>query len=236
MRVLVVDDDLKSCDFIKNEIERDFENVIVECYDFLPDIENLSNDYDVIFLDIFVNNQSGIDYAKQLKKRFIKPVIVFISNKRELIFQTQEISPLCFIRKSEFDYDYAVFKCLFEEKIREKKVYTFDLNKTVNKKKVSQIKLKLDDIIYVECYMHELIIHTHFEEYVAKMTMKKFLNMIKGENCFIQIHRSYAINMNYIYSIENNNVCMINGRNHNILEIGRTYKKNFKNKFQKFLL
>lgn len=121
MRVLVVDDDLKSCEFIKNEIEKDFENVNVECYDFLPCIENLSNDYDVIFLDIFVNNQSGIDYAKQLKKHFFKSAIVFISCKRELIFQTQEISPLCFIRKSEFDYDYTVFKCLFQEKRKAKK-------------------------------------------------------------------------------------------------------------------
>ena len=77
MRVLVIDDDLKSCELIKRSLEKDFKKVVVECYDFLPDIENLSDDYDLIFLDIVFDHHNGIDYSKQLKKRLIEPNIVF---------------------------------------------------------------------------------------------------------------------------------------------------------------
>ena len=235
MRVLVIDDDLKSCELIKRSLEKDFKKAVVECYDFLPDIENLSDDYDLIFLDIVFDHHNGIDYSKQLKKRLIEPNIVFISNQKELIFQTQEVSPLCFIRKSAFDYDYAVFKGLFEEKGKTRKTYTFELDKSANKQKISQIKLVLDNIVYVECYMHELIIHTQTEEYVSKITLKDFLELVQDKECFIQIHRSYAVNMNYIYSVDTHRVFMMNEDSQNVLEIGRTYKKEFKKKFQEFV-
>ena len=57
MRVLVIDDDLKSCELIKRSLEKDFKKVVVECYDFLPDIENTA------FLD-------GPDYNWKVIKAF----------------------------------------------------------------------------------------------------------------------------------------------------------------------
>ena len=59
MRVLVIDDDLKTCELIKRSLEKDFKKAVVECYDFLPDIENLSDDYDLIFLDIVFDHHNG---------------------------------------------------------------------------------------------------------------------------------------------------------------------------------
>ena len=36
------------------------------------------------------------------------------------------------------------------------------------------------------------------------------MEQVKQAHCFIQIHRSYAINMKYIYRIDKNHINMVN--------------------------
>ena len=43
---------------------------------------------------------------------------------------------------------------------------------------MAYITLMSDDIIYAECYAHELIIHTYEHEYAVKMTLKKFMEQV----------------------------------------------------------
>ena len=56
------------------------------------------------------------------------------------------------------------------------------------------------------------------------------------KNCFIQIHRSYAINMKYIYRIDKNHINMVNEESKNELEIGRKYKKEVNEAFRNYLM
>lgn len=112
----------------------------------------------------------------------------------------------------------------------------FELNKGMNKNQMAYITLMSDDIIYAECYAHELIIHTYEHEYAVKMTLKKFMEQVKPAHCFIQIHRSYAINMKYIYRIDKNHINMVNEESKNELEIGRKYKKEVNEAFRNYLM
>lgn len=236
MRFLIIDDDLSYIKKLEEKLKKEFKNAFITYYTALPDIRDISKGYDVVFLDIVIKQESSVEFSKLLKNKFDKLAIVFISNKNELIFQTQEISPLCFIRKSDFEYDFTIFKGLWHERNLQLKEFTFELDKSMNKKKVSHIKLSLDDIVYVECYFHELIIHTYTNEYVVKMTLKNFLAIVESGNCFVQIHRAYAVNMNYVYNVEKDYVNMIDNQSKNELEIGRTYKKNFTKVYKEFLI
>ena len=112
----------------------------------------------------------------------------------------------------------------------------FELNKGMNKNQMAYITLMSDDIIYAECYAHELIIHTYEHEYAVKMTLKKFMEQVKQAHCFIQIHRSYAINMKYIYRIDKNHINMVDEESKNELEIGRKYKKEVNEAFRNYLM
>lgn len=40
----------------------------------------------------------------------------------------------------------------------------FELNKGMNKNQMAYITLMSDDIIYAECYAHEIVIHTYEHE------------------------------------------------------------------------
>ena len=134
------------------------------------------------------------------------------------------------------DNDFKVFNQLYDEECKNEMKLIFELNKGMNKNQMAYITLMSDDIIYAECYAHELIIHTYEHEYAVKMTLKKFMEQVKQAHCFIQIHRSYAINMKYIYRIDKNHINMVNEESKNELEIGRKYKKEVNEAFRNYLM
>ena len=59
--------------------------------------------YDVIFLDIEMPEINGIDVCKKIREFSSDSLVVFISNKEELVFQTFEVQPFRFIRKEAFE-------------------------------------------------------------------------------------------------------------------------------------
>lgn len=58
--------------------------------------------YDVLFLDIDMPQLNGIDLTRNARKLGVQSAVVFISNKEEMVFQTFEVQPLYFLRKSHF--------------------------------------------------------------------------------------------------------------------------------------
>lgn len=187
-------------------------------------------------MDVLLGDESGIDYANSIKDYYSHMTLVFLSHQDNLIFKTQKISPICFIRKSNFDEDFQMFCAVYENKQRENIKITFQLHSSENKTNETSITLHANDIIYVECYSHELIIHTHKNEYIVKMTLKEFLKNVKTLKCFTQVHRSYVINMDYIYSRSKTIIHMINDDPKNEVPISKRYKRSFNDTYGEFQL
>lgn len=234
MYFTIMDDDRAFGETLKNKLESEY-HAVVDVYHGMIDLDQIKHVPDILFLDVIFENGTGVDYAKKYKEKFDSQ-IVFVSSKSSLIFKTQGLKALCFIRKSHLDNDFKVFKQLYDEECKNEMKLIFELNKGMNKNQMAYITLMSDDIIYAECYAHELIIHTHEHEYAVKMTLKKFMEQVKQAHCFIQIHRSYAINMKYIYRIDKNHINMVNEESKNELEIGRKYKKEVNEAFRNYLM
>ena len=214
-----MDDDRAFGETLKNKLESEY-HAVVDVYHGMIDLDQIKHVPDILFLDVIFENGTGVDYAKKFKEKFDSQ-IVFVSSKSSLIFKTQGLKALCFIRKNHLENEMKLI---------------FELNKGMNKNQMAYITLMSDDIIYAECYAHELIIHTYEHEYAVKMTLKKFMEQVKQAHCFIQIHRSYAINMKYIYRIDKNHINMVNEESKNELEIGRKYKKEVNKAFRNYLM
>ena len=58
--------------------------------------------------------RSDFYFIQKYKEKFDSQ-IVFVSSKSSLIFKTQGLKALCFIRKSHLDNDFKVFKQLYDE-------------------------------------------------------------------------------------------------------------------------
>lgn len=236
MQCLIIDDDINIMGAIKNKLLKYYPNGEIDCFSNVPDIAGLEKQYDLAFVDLVLEGATGIKVAEVLKRRFKGIGIVFISNQDHLIFQTQIVNPICFIRKGNLDEDFITFYALYEDKIDRDLRITFRLNRSIDVLGQKSITLRANDIVYLECYLHGIIVHTHNEEFIVKSTLADFLKQVESMNCFIQIHRGYAINMNYIYKANTDSVNMLNGETRNQIVISKKYRKIFKNAYEEFKL
>lgn len=87
-----------------------------------------------------------------------------------------------------------------------------------------QIILNIKRIVYVESYGHNVIIHTENGEFKSKKKLSELLNQIEYFD-FIQIHKSYVVNEEFINSVSSKCVIL-----NNLIELplGRKYSKNVK--------
>lgn len=235
MEFLIIDDDTHFTKILSNEIKEVFLESNIILLTSLDQLGDINNKFDVIFLDVMVNNVMTTEYVLELKNKYPEAVIVFISTFSNLIFNTQFAKPLCFIRKSNFKEDFKVFYNLYKIEKKHNLYLKFELDKTIDKHSMDYVQLLLEDIIYVECFNHELIIHTYRNEYVVKLSLKKFFMMIKNVEWFVQTHKAYAVNLNYVYKINNDSINMLDELSKNEVQLGRRYKKEFKKKFKEYM-
>lgn len=113
MYFTIMDDDRAFGETLKNKLESEY-HAVVDVYHGMIDLDQIKHVPDILFLDVIFENGTGVDYAKKFKEKFDSQ-IVFVSSKSSLIFKTQGLKALCFIRKSHLDNDFKVFKQLYDE-------------------------------------------------------------------------------------------------------------------------
>ena len=113
MYFTIMDDDRAFGETLKNKLESEY-HAVVDVYHGMIDLDQIKHVPDILFLDVIFENGTGVDYAKKYKEKFDSQ-IVFVSSKSSLIFKTQGLKALCFIRKSHLDNDFKVFKQLYDE-------------------------------------------------------------------------------------------------------------------------
>ena len=91
MRILVCDDDQDYAELIVSDLNKFFDN---KFFDININIINnnfdlyLKEKCDICFMDIDLKNQSGISIVKNLKKNNKNMIIIFVSAREDLVFDT----------------------------------------------------------------------------------------------------------------------------------------------------
>ena len=74
--------------------------------------------YDLVFMDIEMPGPDGIEVCRRLRRKNENTLVIFISNKEELVFQSFEVRPFRFIRKSEFESQLPALAAAVEVELR----------------------------------------------------------------------------------------------------------------------
>lgn len=184
------------------------------------------NEADILFSDIDMPLLSGIELRKKIKE---VPVCVFITSYPEHAADSYEVETFDFLIKPiNFER--------FQNTISRIEMYFSLLNKANLYDKIenedeifikeghTQIKLKSTDILYLEALKDYTLIVTPTKKHCVLSSLG---NLLKENHfsSFIRIHRSFAIQKNFIKKIGTNEVHL----NDTIsLPIGRSYKENLK--------
>ena len=205
-RVAICEDDVKQLEYLNICIEKILKkiNAFYEILLFKSGedlIKNGIDNIDIFLLDIQMSGLSGMDIAKILRDNDNDSEIIFITGIVDYIQEGYKVRAYRYLLKPiNFEELEENFLSCIED--ISKKSNKFILLK--NKNEMSRVLIK--DITYIEVIIRDIIIHTVYDKsYSMKNSMDNIENSLKKYN-FFRCHRSYLINIDYIETIQKNEV------------------------------
>lgn len=180
-----------------------------------------SNTADLIFLDIEMPGESGLDFARRLDA---DSMVIFTTAYSEYALESYDVEAIDYlvkpIRRERFDR--AVERALTYRNLvsnsgekRDDEEPEFIIVKSDRK----YIRVKLDEIRYIEGLKDYVIIHLAERKVVTRMTVKSMEDLLP-QGRFIRISKSYIVSKDKVDSFDNKDVTIGNRE----LAIGATYR------------
>ena len=222
------------------------ENIDINCDVFLDGstlvraIKEQKTYFELIFLDIEMNNMNGIQAAQILREMEIYSLIVYISSHEKYIKDLFCTEPFRFLAKPINRGElHDVFLSAYKKIRRKTEYYTFTYNKSL-------IKIPFKQIAYFESRNRIILIHLVnanaliFNRNSSEPFIDRFygkMNDVEKEIAstdyrFLRIHQSYLVNFDYIKSITFTSAFMIDGTE---LHISEDRQKQIRTLFCKIL-
>ena len=224
---LIIDDEPLARDLIRSHIKKlDNFELVAECGDAMKALHELrSHDVDLMFMDIQMPQITGIEFLKTLKN---PPKVIITTAYREYALEGFEldvvdylIKPITFERflKSVNKYyqiaqDDTAFpgvQSTESNSVEDPFIYVKE-NKRV-------IKVRLDEILYVEGLSEYVQIYTGKRKIITKTSMTNMEEKLPTDD-FIRIHKSFIVALSKIEAFTAHSI-EVPGKE---LPIGRSYK------------
>lgn len=224
-RIGICDDDISVCFQMEEELLRYAEErgIRIEAEVFsggkelcrmLKEKQSL---YHLLFLDIELGDMEGIEVGNFLRESLKNETtqIVFISYRQEYAIQLFRTRPFDFLIKP---ISYEKLEAVMDTYLRlfpDKKLF-FEYRKNRQSHQIAQ-----NEIMCVKCDGKKIrIISSGKEiEFYGKMTdVYRQLDSVR----FWTIHKSYIININYVFEFRKDEIELVN---HDILPISKAYRK-----------
>jgi DNA-binding LytR/AlgR family response regulator len=224
IKCIVVDDDAMSRMSVKKCIERhpelDFVAEFESAQDALNQISKITPE--LIFLDIEMPEMTGLEFISALSS---DAHVVIISSKAEYAIDAFDFNVTDYLTKP-VDFDRF---CKSVERVVQINsgisVSSEEVNNLFIKADSKYVKIKLNEIQYIEALSDYVSIYTDKGRFVLLGTMKGMESKLDS-NQFIRIHRSYIINLHRIESFQEGYVKI----DDNQLPVSRGSKENLMNK------
>ena len=177
---------------------------------------------DVLFLDIDMDEMSGLEFRKIA---YEIPVCIFITSHPEHAVESFELETLDFIVKPIKLDRFTQTMCRIEEFMELKlKAQLFESSiggdAIYIKEGHEKTKVKLHDILYLEALKDYTLVVTNQKRHCV---LSSIGNLLKENHfqSFVRIHRSFAVQKQYIDKKLTNEIILNNGVS---IPIGRSYK------------
>ena len=95
MKIKIIDDDIQFMDSLKNTLTGEFDHVLMDSSTSFED----EYDYDIYFLDIDMP-YNGLEVARKIKQFNDDIIVIFVSFREDLIFESLQNFPYYYLRKN----------------------------------------------------------------------------------------------------------------------------------------
>lgn len=163
---------------------------------------------DLLFIDIYMPGQLGIEAAKELRKMGNECYIVFLTISKEYALEAFGVDAIQYLLKP-VSYK-EIFRILdrFIKEMNEKENQYLLLKVEGNIKRIA-----LNDIAYCEAQKKQQCIYmTDEKKLLLNMTMTKLYEMLYSHQEFIKVGISYIVNLEHVIGLNTQELQMDNGK------------------------
>lgn len=222
IRCLIVDDTLLDRIAVEQECLKFGFFEIIDICDSTTKAEKHIEYADVIFLDIDMPQEGGLDFLQRIQTAI---VCVFITSHPEYALEGFEAQAFDFLVKPLRSERFASTALRLQEYFtikRKAQEYETELEDEfiTIKEGYNTYKIRINEIVYLEALKDYTKIITPQKTYLTLSNLKNFLEFLSSED-FIRIHRSYAVAKNKVSALVDNQIKVGNF----LLPIGKTFKK-----------
>jgi two-component system LytT family response regulator len=230
LRCLIVDDEPLARNLLTEYVKKlPYLELVDACSNPLAALEALKkNTIDLLFLDIQMPEITGITLLKTLQK---KPLVILTTAYSEYALESYDLDVVDYLLKPiTFDrFLRAVDKASQRTNTASAPATTTDkpgaeiTPYVFVKDGTKLVKIRWDDILYVEGLKDYVTIHTKTQKVVTLQRLKLLETQLPADR-FIRIHHSYIVALNAIDTVHKGEVQIGN----TFIPISDSYKKAFK--------
>ena len=232
MKIAICDDELNYVKEIKTyvldyerEVDEIFEiSTFTNAKELLDSYETTT--YDLIYLDIEMNEYNGIQMASEIKKNSPNCLIIFVTSYMQYMNESFHVEAFQFLTKP-----------LGEELFRNELERAFKKYKKSNKSLLVTTThgnhvISFKEIIYIETFYREYKLFCVDSSHYGSIKSYQKIKDILTQYNFYKIQRSFMVNLEHVKELNGDEIVLTNGES---LTISRKNLKSFKKAFFRFL-
>lgn len=206
VKFAVCDDDYKMTEYISDKLYKYYpEECEIKKYtdgnSLLEDIWRES--FDAFFLDVGMPSLDGFELAKQIRNTDDNAKIIFVTGKEQLAHLGYIYKAFRFVRKSRLDQELRETANSLSKSLASHDEYIYFRSCT------GEIGVNIKTIRYIKADGHFLILYGLSEARIVDTLQG--LEEILEKNGFIRIHKSFLVNIRYLYSVGSKTVKLSSG-------------------------
>ena len=154
--------------------------------------------FDILLLDVEMSGMSGLELARRLRADGDHAQLAFITSHFEFVAEGYEVEALNYLVKP----------------VTREKLFAV-LSRAAERLAVEPpsdgetVKLYESEILYVESFLHEMVIHAKGREYRVREPISAFEERLSAD--FFRVHRSYLVNLKAVRRIGRTSVALEGG-------------------------
>lgn len=209
MKCIIIDDEPIARKGMKRLIEFHSDLELTASFDSAESAEAWlsENQADLIFLDIEMPGMNGIEFARKLPE---KCMVIFTTAYSDYALDSYEVEAIDYLVKpiNKERFNRAVARAVtYKNLVDSTVVNSVDsvLEYIIVKSDRKFVRVRLDDILYIEGLKDYVIIHLLDKRVITRMIVKSMEEMLP-KNKFIRISKSYIVNKQKVESFDNKDV------------------------------
>lgn len=219
MKVVICDDCVEDLQYIEGLLQKYRESVpdIDLVIGIFPDAAGLYDRIsegeraDIYILDMIMSEKSGIDIGSLIRKVGSEGVIIYITSSDDFALEAYGVHAVRYLVKPVSEENFFEAMDAARSYTRVKRRLLFPV-----RTKEGTVSVPYSQIEYIENYSRTLNVCLKDGENVRSIFIRKSFDEeirdIAGDRSFLQVHKSFLVNMEYVKKLEQGDVVMESGK------------------------